>query len=79
MLPIFEAAFHPDTYNCRVGKGVLYGVNRVAEQAKEIGKEIFADIPQLSLFKGYDHNFIINGTGYRKSAEVSGSDQQSLY
>ena len=39
MLPIFEATFHPDTYNCRVGKGVLYGVNRVAEQAKEIGKD----------------------------------------
>ena len=39
---------------------------------KEIGKEIFTDIPQLSLFRGYDHNFIINGTGFRKFAYLEG-------
>lgn len=40
--------------------------------SKEIGKEIFTDIPQLSLFRGYDHNFIINGSGYRKFAVLEG-------
>lgn len=40
--------------------------------AKEIGKEIFLEIPQLSDFRGYDHNFIINGTGYRKFAVLEG-------
>lgn len=40
--------------------------------AKEVGKEIFTDIPQLSQFLGYDHNFIINGSGYRKCAILTG-------
>lgn len=30
LLPIFEAAFINDTYNCRVGKGTDYGIRRVA-------------------------------------------------
>ena len=40
--------------------------------AKEVGKEIFTDIPQLSMFRGYDHNFVINGTGFRKFATLEG-------
>ena len=31
LLPIFEAAFINDTYNCRVGKGTDYGIKRVAQ------------------------------------------------
>lgn len=31
LLPIFEAAFINDTYNCRVGKGTDYGIRRVAQ------------------------------------------------
>lgn len=31
LLPIFEAAFIDDTYNCRVGKGTDYGIRRVAQ------------------------------------------------
>ena len=38
-LPIFEEDFIDDTYNCRVGKGVLFGVNRIREQAEAVGKD----------------------------------------
>lgn len=38
-LSVFEEDFVEDTYNCRVGKGVLYGVNRIRQQAGEIGKD----------------------------------------
>ena len=32
--PLFENDFIEDTYNCRKGKGVLYGVKRVHEMIK---------------------------------------------
>ena len=31
LLPLFEKAFIEDTYNCRVGKGTDYGINRIAK------------------------------------------------
>ncbi len=34
LLPLFEAAFISDTYNCRKGKGTEYGVQRVAAMAE---------------------------------------------
>jgi len=34
--------------------------------AKQIGKDIYNDFPQIKLFGGYDHNFMLNGSGYRK-------------
>lgn len=37
---------------------------------KLIGKDIDADDPQLIYGKGYDHNFVIDGTGLRKAAKV---------
>lgn len=38
ILPILEEYFIPDTYSCRKGKGVQYGVLRIAEQIAAIGK-----------------------------------------
>lgn len=38
--------------------------------AKKVGKDINSDYPQLKMFGGYDHNFIIDGEGYRKAAEL---------
>jgi aldose 1-epimerase len=38
--------------------------------AKEIGDDINANHPQLSLAEGYDHNFVINGEGFRLFAEL---------
>ena len=40
ILPILEDGFFiPDVFSCRRGKGVLYGVKRVAEQIRAIGKD----------------------------------------
>lgn len=33
--PLFESVFIDDNYNCRKGKGVLYGVKRLREQTRE--------------------------------------------
>ncbi len=38
---------------------------------KRIGRDIDVDDEQIYLASGYNHNFIINGNGYRKFAEVS--------
>lgn len=39
ILPILEEFFSQDSYSCRKGKGVLYGVMRMAEQIKDLGKD----------------------------------------
>ena len=39
---------------------------------KEIGKDIHDPCYQLQNFRGYDHNFAINGRGFRKFAELTG-------
>lgn len=38
---------------------------------KAIGEEIGSDYGQVKLFGGYDHNFLLNGSGYRKIATVT--------
>lgn len=39
---------------------------------KEIGKDIHDSCYQIQNFRGYDHNFAINGRGFRKFAELTG-------
>lgn len=39
---------------------------------KKIGTDINADDHQLTAFRGYDHNFAIDGRGYRKFATLEG-------
>ena len=39
--------------------------------AKLIGKDIGGECPQLKMFGGYDHNFMLGGSGYRKIATLS--------
>lgn len=41
---------------------------------KKVGKDIHSDYPQIKEFDGYDHNFIIDGQGFRKAAVVSSDD-----
>lgn len=41
-------------------------------QKKAIGKDIEEDYEALILGKGYDHNWVLNGEGFRKVAEMSG-------
>ena len=37
---------------------------------KRIGQDIFSDDPQLKLARGYDHNFVLRGTGMRRVATL---------
>ena len=39
---------------------------------KEVGKDIESDNEQLKFGMGYDHNFVINGRGFRKFAVLTG-------
>lgn len=66
--------FTPNAPNCAPDGSILPVKNTPFDftVSKEIGTEMFTDIPQLSLFRGYDHNFIIKGTGYRKFATLEG-------
>ena len=41
---------------------------------KPIGQDINADFEQVQMFGGYDHNFAVDGRGYRFCAEVSSPD-----
>ena len=59
MLPIFESDFIRDTYNCRVGKGVLYGVHRVQEQARAIGGDCwFLKVDISGFFMSIDKDIL---------------------
>ena len=39
-------------------------------QGKRIGEEIGAEYPALVMARGYDHNFVLNGTGLRTVARM---------
>ena len=43
---------------------------------KEIGSDINSDYEQTKMFDGYDHNFILNGRGFRKCATMISSDEK---
>ncbi len=37
-----------------------------------MGERFESDYEQIKMFKGFDHNLVLNGTGYRKIAEAKG-------
>ncbi len=39
--------------------------------AKAVGRDIALDDPQLKLAGGYDHNYVLDGSGFREAATVS--------
>ncbi len=39
---------------------------------KKVGDAINADSEQLRMFNGFDHNFVIEGSGFRKAATLTG-------
>lgn len=41
--PLFEAEFNDRTYNCRVGKGQLYGVARLREDIRQVSENYTKD------------------------------------
>ena len=67
--------FTPNTASCAPAGEILAvkGTPFDFTEKKEIGRDIKDSFPQLADFGGYDHNFIIKGTGYRKFATLEGA------
>lgn len=75
--PLFESVFNDRTYNCRVGKGQLYGVNRLAADVRacSVGytkpcwylkcdmKGFFMSIPRRNLADKVDDFIVTNYKG----------------
>ena len=40
-------------------------------EGKKVAKEIGADYKPLKLAGGYDHNWVLNGSGFRKAASAN--------
>lgn len=45
---------------------------------KKLGQDIFSDFEQIKMFGGYDHNFALNGKGFRKCAELKGDKTEII-
>lgn len=70
--------YTPNTDEC-LPYGAVLPVNDTPfdfRAEKKIGKDIFAKCEQISMFGGYDHNFVIRGTGFRKFGEMTSSDKK---
>lgn len=52
-------------------KMMVEGTPMDFRRAKSIFRDIDADDAQINIAGGYDHNFVINGNGFRKFAELS--------
>lgn len=65
--------YTPNTEDCYPNGEVLsvMGTPFDFRAPKPIGQDIAADFEQIELFEGYDHNFIIDGCGFRKAAILS--------
>ena len=69
-----DASFYtPNTPAC-IPSGEIHSVEGTPfdfRTPKPIGQEINSTHEQIALFGGYDHNFALNGSGYRKIAAVN--------
>ncbi len=68
--------YTPNTNECMPYGEILSVKNTPFDftTGKLVGEEINSDYEQIKMFGGYDHNFIINGTGFRKLGTVSSSE-----
>ena len=66
--------FTPNVKNCYPNGEILNvkGTPFDFTTAKKIGDGFESDCEQIKMFGGYDHNFIINSSGYRKFCEAKG-------
>lgn len=64
--------YTPNTDECMPNGEILSVENTPFDftTAKRVGRDINSDCEQLKKFGGYDHNFIIDGVGFRKAAEL---------
>ena len=71
-----EAVIHADSFTptdaCSIPTGEIVPVKGTPmdfRTAKKIGIDIGADYEPLRLARGYDHNFVLNGSGFREVAQ----------
>lgn len=70
ILYLNSSFYTPNDSGC-VPTGGIYSVMGTPfdfRAPKPIGQDIKADFEQIDMFGGYDHNFVLDGTGYRKGA-----------
>lgn len=67
-----------DEYSIPTGEIVpVEGTPMDFREKKPVGRDIDEDYEALNFGNGYDHNWIINGEGFRKAAEVT-ADQSGI-
>lgn len=67
--------FYTPNNNLCVADGTIASVKDTPfdfTMAKEVGKDIHDPCYQIQNSRGYDHNFVLNGRGFRKFAELTG-------
>ncbi len=70
ILQLNSSFYTPNTYE-GMPMGEILSVNATPMDfrvPKPVGQDIDADFDQIQMFGGYDHNFIIDGSGYRIGA-----------
>ena len=70
-----EASFYtPNTKDCYPYGEILSveGTPFDFRKEKKLSDGLNADFEQIKMFNGFDHNFVLDGSGYRKYAVVTG-------
>lgn len=68
--------YTPNTDEC-IPYGAILPVDGTPfdfRSGKKIGKDIKVEYDQISMFGGFDHNFVLRGRGFRKGGEMVSSD-----
>ena len=73
-IAIYSAFFTPNTEECMPYGEILKSESTPFDLStlKALKAGFESGFKQIEMFRGYDHNFVLNGTGYRKFAEVKG-------
>lgn len=77
-LQLWADFFTPNTDECLPSGEVRSVVGTPFDflYGKELGTDISSPDAQIRTFGGYDHNFMINGRGFRRAARLTSSDKK---
>lgn len=83
ILPLLEARFIDDSYSTRAGRGTLYGINRIAEQLREVSRGYTEDcyIMRLDIegfFMSINKQMLYDEVATLVKREYKGSDMALL-
>ena len=73
-IQISASYFTPNTPDCYPDGSIIRSAGTPFDltQPTLLGERIKSDYEQIKMFGGYDHNFVLDGEGYRKIAAVVG-------